>query len=135
MSKTKIILVDDHEAFRKGFKMVIEELPDVEVIAEVSNGTEFLEILNTLKPDLVFMDIRMPGINGLEVSRSALRTYPEIKIIMLSMFGEIKYIEDAISSGAAGFLLKPPSLRQLQKAFNSVMNGETYFPSPATAGN
>lgn len=129
MNKTKIILVDDHSTFRKGLKMIIQEIPDVEVVAEASTGLQFLDILKTQVPDLAFIDIRMQGMSGLEAARQALELFPDMKIIMLSMFGEVKYYEDAFSSGASGFLLKPPTLFQIQTAYNAVMKGETYFPS------
>ena len=131
MKKTTIIIVDDHTTFRKGLKMIIQELPDVEVIAEASSGAQFLEILKSSVPDLAFIDIRMPGISGLEATRKALEHFPDIKIIIISMFGEVKYYEDAVSSGAKGFLLKPPTLLQIKSAYHDVMNGKTYFPALA----
>jgi len=133
MNKTKIILVDDHSTFRKGLKLIIQEIPNVEVVAEASTGQQFLDILQTQVPDLAFIDIRMQGMSGLEAARQALELFPDMKIIMLSMFGEVKYYEDSFSTGASGFLLKPPTLVQIQTAYDAVMKGETYFPSLSEA--
>lgn len=132
MNKTKIILVDENKAFRNGMLMAIQEIGNVEIIADLYSSLTFLEILKTQVPDLVFIDIRMPGLNGLETARQAIKMIPGLKIIIMSMFGESQYIQDAMAAGTSGFLLKPPTLPQLTDAYNTVMSGKKYFPIPAS---
>jgi len=132
MHKTKIILVDENKAFRKGMIIALQELDHVEIIADVDSSAKFLKILKTQIPDLVFIDIRMPGYGGLETARQALKMIPGLKIIIMSMFGEAQYIEDAYAAGTSGFLSKPPTLPQLIDAFNTVISGKRYFPIPTS---
>ena len=83
----EIIIVDDHEIFRKGLAMVINKLKNTKVVAEAKNGEEFLDLLGKTKVDIVFMDIEMPVMNGIEATKQALLKYPSLKIVALSMFG------------------------------------------------
>lgn len=124
----KILICNDHIAFRKGLIMMLQELPEVNEIYEVSTGAQFLNTLNHLTPDLIFLDIRMPIINGIEATISALKKKPELRIIILTIFGEEKYLKNAIRAGAKGFILKPPTLLQIKEAYQAVMKGGYYFP-------
>lgn len=126
---SKILICEDHIPFRKGLNMMLQEIPDVSEICEVSDGKQFLNTLDHFSPDLVFLDIRMPIISGIEATISALKNNPELKVIFLTMFGEEKYLKGAIYAGAKGFILKPPSLHQIKEAYQVVMNGGRYFPS------
>lgn len=125
---SKVLIVDDHAAFLKGLKLMVKEISEVEVVEEASSGETFLKTLEIVNPDLVFMDIRMSGISGLEASRTALKINPELKIIILTMYGEFKYLEEAMATGVRGFLLKPPTLQQIKDAYSSVISGGVYFP-------
>jgi len=123
----KVIVVDDHELFRKGVVMVINKMNNTKVVGEASNGKSFLHLLNSIKPDIVFMDIRMPEMNGIDATMEALKRYPELKIITLSMFGEEEYLQKMINAGAVGFLLKNSSIEEIERAINTVMDGKNCY--------
>lgn len=123
----KIIIVDDHFIFRNGLRDLMEEIPSANVIAEASSGEEFIEMLPGLNPDLVFMDIKMPGMNGLETTRKALEMFPGLKILALSMFGEAEYVEEMLQAGAMGYLLKNIGKDELIKAIDNIANDKGYF--------
>jgi DNA-binding NarL/FixJ family response regulator len=126
-AKTKIIIVDDHKLFRNGLKFILNEIEGVEVIGEASNGKEYLELLNYLKPDLVIMDISMPEMNGIEACQKSLEKDKDLKILILSMFGEDAYYNSMIDIGVKGFILKDTDNNELKTAIYSIMNGSSYF--------
>jgi len=123
----KVFIVDDHEIFRNGLKMVINRFKNAKVIAEATSGKEFLELLDKNLPDIVLMDIEMPEMNGIEATKKALEKYPELKIIALSMFNEDNYVESMIDSGVRGFLLKNINKEKLGKALETVQKGGNYY--------
>ncbi|OYT10691.1 MAG: DNA-binding response regulator [Bacteroidetes bacterium 4572_112] len=128
MSKSiKVIVVDDHELFRKGVIMVLKKMDNVEVIGEAGDGKEFLAMLNSHKPDVVFIDIKMPLMNGIEATTQATKRFPELNIIALSMFGEEEYLHKMINAGAKGFLLKNSSIGEIERAINLVNNGKNCY--------
>ncbi|HKK62669.1 MAG TPA: response regulator transcription factor [Bacteroidales bacterium] len=122
-----LVLVDDHILFRDGLKYVIEQNDQFKIVAEASNGKEFLQIIKDKKPDIVLMDIAMPVMNGIEATMKAVNMYPDIKIIALTMFDDEKYYYDILNAGAKGFLLKDSDSEDLLKAIESINNGESYF--------
>ncbi len=126
-SKIKIIVVDDHELFRKGVIMVLKRMENVEVVGEAENGKDFLCKLNSIIPDIVFMDIKMPEMNGIDATIEAIKRYPQIKIIALSMFGEEEYLQKMISAGVYGFLLKNSSIEEIERAVNLVSQGKNCY--------
>jgi len=126
-SKIKIIVVDDHELFRKGVIMVLKRMENVEVVGEAENGKDFLCKLNSIIPDIVFMDIKMPEMNGIDATIEAIKRYPQIKIIALSMFGEEEYLQKMISAGVYGFLLKNSSIEEIERAVNLVSQGKNWY--------
>ena len=123
----KIYIVDDHFIFRNGLKDLLIELPAVEVIGEASSGEEFLENLPDINPDIVFMDIKMSGINGIETTKRALEIQPDLKILALSMFGDNEYVEEMLQAGAMGYLLKNIGKEELMKALENISNDKGYF--------
>lgn len=125
--KTKIIIVDDHRLFRNGLKFILGEIEGIEVIGEASNGKEFLDLLQFIKPDLVLMDISMPEMNGVEACRLAIEKYPDLKVLVLSMFGEDAYYNTMIDIGVKGFILKDTDNSELKTAIQSILNGSSYF--------
>lgn len=125
--KIKIIIVDDHEIFRNGLKMVINRFHDTKVIAEASNGKDFLALLDKYMPDIVLMDIEMPIMNGIEATKIALNTFPDLKIIALTMFNEEAYIQNMIDLGVKGFLIKNICKQDLNKAILKVYEGGNYY--------
>ncbi|WP_321286301.1 response regulator transcription factor [uncultured Sunxiuqinia sp.] len=125
----KIILVDDHTLFRNGLRILLNNLPGYQISAEAANGLEFLNLLETGIPDLVLLDIDMPVMDGIEAARKAVRKYPDIKIITLSMYGEEDYYYKMVDAGVKGFLLKNSDISEVKTALQTVVEGGTYFSS------
>jgi len=125
--KIKVFVVDDHELFRNGVIMVLSRIENTVVVGEASNGEEFLTKLNSIKPDIVFMDIKMPKMNGIDATIEALRRYPELKVIALTMFGEEEYLQKMINAGGYGFLLKNSSIEEIERAVNLVNQGKNCY--------
>jgi DNA-binding NarL/FixJ family response regulator len=125
--KYKVIIADDHTLFRQGLKLILEELENIEVIGDVANGRELIEITRELMPDLVIMDINMPQVNGIEASRIMLQEFPELKILVISMYGDEQYYNSVIENGVKGFILKDAENFELRVAISSILNGKTYF--------
>lgn len=123
----RIALVDDHSLFRRGLKVLLSSRPDFEVVADAGSGGEFLAMLPSARPDVVFMDYDMPEMNGAETAERALAEYPDLKVITLSMFGDSAYYSRMMSSGAKGFLLKDSEFDEVVEAVETVYSGGTYF--------
>ena len=121
------MLVDDHCLFRDSLRFVLEQAENINVIAEASDGVEFLELLNDVLPDLVLMDIAMPKMDGIEATSKAISKYPELNIIALSMFGEEVYYHKMLLAGAKGFVLKESGSEDLINAISTVMEGNFCF--------
>jgi DNA-binding NarL/FixJ family response regulator len=126
----RIVLADDHALVRAGFRALLQSLDGIEVVAEAENGAQALELIERHLPDLVLMDIAMPGLNGLEAAARAARSAPEVKIIILSMHANEEYVLQSLKAGAKGYLLKDAGLAELQLALESVSSGQTFL-SPA----
>ncbi len=127
VDKYKLVLVDDHRLFLDSLKFVLQCDEHIEIVAEAYDGEHFLEILQENQPDLVLMDISMPGMDGIEATRRALSKYPELKIIALSMFSDEVYYRKMIEAGVKGFILKESESEELIRAIETVINGEYYF--------
>jgi len=121
------MLVDDHSLFRNGMKTIIKSFKNCKVIAEASNGVEFLEILDHKTPDIVLLDISMPVMDGITAISLALEKQPNLKIIVLSMYGEEDYYYKMTTAGAKGFILKDTTIDEVQNALETVYKGECYF--------
>lgn len=129
LKKPDIILVDDHLIFRQGIKAIINFEDLGTVIGEASNGNEFMELMSTRKPDLVLMDIDMPGMNGIEATQKALEANADLKIIVFTIFDNAECFKRMMDLGAKGFILKTSGLNELEIAIESVMQGKEYFSS------
>ncbi len=127
MSEIKIIIVDDHSLFRNGLKLLLANAGNFNVIAEASNGKEFIEILDVTEADVILMDIDMPEMDGIEATTMALSKKPGLKIICLSMYGEEEYYYKMIEAGVSGFLLKNSDINEVKTAINAVVDGGKYF--------
>ncbi len=134
MKKIRIHIVDDHRLFREGLKVLLLDLPFVSAVEESPDGESFLDSLAHGLPDLVFMDIEMPGIGGIEATRMALAREPGLRIIALSMYGEDDYHYRMIEAGARGFLLKNSEIQEVESAMAEVMQGGTHFSAEILAG-
>jgi DNA-binding NarL/FixJ family response regulator len=126
-NKIKVIVVDDHALFRKGVIMVLNKMDNVEVVGEAANGKDFLTLLNSRHANIVFMDVKMPIMNGIDATAEAVSRYPELKVIALSMFGEEEYLHKMINAGAMGFLLKNSSIDEIERAIELVSEGKNCY--------
>jgi len=131
--KTRIMIVEDHDLFRAGLRRVVEEIPSLELVGEAENGAVFLQSLARLDPDIVLMDIKMPVMDGMEATEKALKIKPNLKIIILTIFGEEEYLYTLIQRGIFGFMLKSTSINELERAILLVSEGHQYF-SPEING-
>jgi DNA-binding NarL/FixJ family response regulator len=122
-----LILVDDHLIFRQGLKTILTLGNTANVIGEASNGLEFLDLLKVHTPDLVFMDIDMPLMDGMEATQKALEIVPELKIIVLTMFSDEDYYYKMIDLGVKGFILKTSGSSDIEQGIKEVMMGKSYF--------
>lgn len=127
MEKYKVFIVDDHEIFRNGLKLLLSKIDGVEVVAEASNGKEFLELIEKIKPDIVFMDIRMQVMDGIKATEQVLKKHPDLKIIALTTFGETEYFDKMIYAGVEGFMLKNSEPEDFNKAIKKVADGGNFF--------
>ncbi len=127
MDTIKVILVDDHKIFRDGFRLLLQSFPYVEVIDEASNGIEFLKVLETKVPDIIFMDINMPHLDGVEASKRSLEAYPDLKIIALTTFLDDDYLEQMLMAGVEAYMLKNAEFAEFEEAILKVYSGGNYF--------
>ncbi|MBN1116756.1 MAG: response regulator transcription factor [Bacteroidales bacterium] len=126
-SKIQVALVDDHQLFRSGINFIISDTEDIEVAFEASNGQEFLNFLSQYQPDVVLMDINMPVMDGVEATRRGIEQFPDLKVLVLSMFGEVDYYNTMIDIGVKGFILKDIDNDELLEAIRKVNKGGSYF--------
>lgn len=127
--KRKVIIVDDHTLFRNGLRILLNTLEDYQVIGEASNGKQFLDLLGKGVPDLVLLDINMPVMDGIEAAAIAQKTYPQLKIITLSMYGEEDYYYKMVNAGVKGFVLKNSDIKEVKTALDVVYDGGSFFSS------
>ena len=126
-----VILADDHTLVRAGIRALLEKLPSVKVIGEASDGREVLNLVKAQRPEVVLMDIAMPGLNGLEAAARMSRNFPEVRIIMLSMHNNEEYVVRALRAGAVGYLLKKAATAELETALHEVVRGEIFLSREA----
>jgi DNA-binding NarL/FixJ family response regulator len=123
----KIVLADDHEIFRDGFKAMLKKQPSVQLLGEASDGEELIALTRLVKPDVVVTDIKMPGIDGIEATKQLTKELPNIGVIALSMFDEENLIVEMLDAGARGYLLKNAHKDEIIQAILCVNDGETYY--------
>ncbi|HLG15498.1 MAG TPA: response regulator transcription factor [Blastocatellia bacterium] len=126
----RVLLADDHTLVRAGIRELLQKIDGLEVVGETGDGREALDLVKTHGPDVVLMDITMPGLNGLEAAERIAKERPKTRVIILSMHATEEYVMQALRAGAAGYLLKEAALAELEIAIRSVARGETYL-SPA----
>ena len=127
MNKLRIYLVDDHKLFREGLKLLLSTQEFVHHIYEASNGREFIENLSFVDCDVVLMDIEMPEMNGIDATVQAMKMKPNLKIIVLSMYGDEQYYYKMIDAGAKGFMLINSGIEKVITAIQKVSEGESFF--------
>jgi DNA-binding NarL/FixJ family response regulator len=132
MTSIRVLLADDHTLVRAGIRALLQNLGGIQVVAEADDGREALRLIERLRPDVVLMDIAMPGLNGLEAAARATKEFPQVRVIILSMHANEEYVLQALRAGAAGYLLKGARTLELELAVTSVARGEIYL-SPAAS--
>ena len=132
MKRIRILLADDHAVVRQGFKMLLGAQPDMEIVGEASNGREAVETAESLRPDIVVMDVAMPELNGIEATRRLASSVPHTRVIALSMHKDSVYVREILRAGARGYLLKDSGADDLVSAIRAVARGESYL-SPAVS--
>jgi DNA-binding NarL/FixJ family response regulator len=131
MSRTSIVLVDDQELLRMGFRMVLDAQPDLELVGEAGDGEEALAVVERLQPDVVLMDVRMPGMDGVETTRRLVERGGRSRVIILTTFDLDEYAYAALRAGASGFLLKDAQPADLLSAIRAVASGDSVV-APST---
>ncbi|MFC2003846.1 response regulator, partial [Chloroflexota bacterium] len=129
----RIILVDDHKIVREGLHSLLSAEQDMEVIAEAAEGRMAVRLARELSPDVVILDIAMPGLNGIEAARQIRTSAPNVKIVALSMHSDKRFVTEAFRAGASGYLLKDCAFEELSRAIHAVTANQIYM-SPSIAG-
>jgi len=129
----RVLVADDHALVREGIRKVIDDPGRMEVVGEASDGDEALERVAELSPDVIVLDVSMPGRSGLAVTRDLVEQHPDLRILILTMHNKQEYVLDAVRAGAHGYVLKDGEPSELQRAIEVVHNGEAYYTPWATA--
>ena len=124
MSEISVLLVDDHSLVRKGFRRILEDDPEIRVIGEAADGTEAVKLAHELQPQVIVMDMAMPGLNGMQASIEILKILPKTAILILSMYSEENYVRNALDAGAKGYILKNAMDIDLATAIKQVAAGQ-----------
>jgi len=127
MKRITVLLAEDHQIVREGFRSLLEREHDMKVIGEAKNGRQAVQLARNLRPEVVVMDIAMPLLNGLEAARQIRRAVPDAKVLILSAHSDDAYVEQMAALGAAGFLLKHTSSHDLAEAIREVQKGHVFF--------
>lgn len=127
MNAAGVVLVDDHYALRTGLRTLIEGFAGIAVLGEAENGVAALELVARLHPDVVITDIKMKEMNGLELTCRLTQEHPEVKVVVLSMYPEERYVQEALAAGASAYLLKDSAMLELELALRAVLRGEMYL--------
>lgn len=128
----KVLIADDHQIIIDGIKALLENHPDIEIVGEAFNGFEVLKQLEILKIDVIIMDINMPEMGGIEATQKVRLSYPEVKVLILSMYNEKEFIIQASESGASGYILKNSGMEEFVTAIKTVVQGIQYFGHEVT---
>jgi DNA-binding NarL/FixJ family response regulator len=132
MSTLRIVLAEDHTLVRAGIRALLEQLEGVQVVAEAADGRAALDAIKAHQPDIVFMDIGMPNLNGLDATARITQEFPGVRVIILSMHVHEEYVWQALQAGAAGYLLKDAGTAELELAVRAVSRGDAYL-TPAVS--
>ncbi len=133
MTRTRILLVDDHDIVRLGLKTLLDDEPDLQVVGEAGTAREALQAVERLRPDIVLMDVRIPGGGGIQATRQIVKQFPATRIVMLTSYADDALIVDAIRAGAMGYVLKQVGNEELLRAIRAVERGEALLDSATTA--
>lgn len=134
MQATRILIADDHTLVREGIVSMLSRFEDINVVGEASNGKEAIEKVNDLRPEIVLMDISMPGLGGLEATLEIRKVHPEVKILILTQYDDKEYVSRFLKAGVSGYILKKALGMELLTAIRAVARGESYL-HPSIAGS
>ena len=132
MKPIRVLLADDHKLIRAGLVLVVQQQPDLSVIGEADDGRQAVQLVESLKPDVVVMDIGMPNLNGIEAARQITASRPDTAVVILSMHADEGYVLRALKAGARAYLLKDSATTDLVQAIRAVVEGKSFF-SPAVS--
>lgn len=127
MKKIGVLIVDDHAVLRAGLRTLLNLQPDMEVVGEAAEGLEAAEKVKRLKPDVVLMDISLPGMEGLEVAKKLKKTHPDVKVLILTMHEDRRYLYSALKAGASGYVVKRAAATELIDAIRTVYRGDVFL--------
>ena len=133
-SEITVMLVDDHALVRKGFRRMVEDDPEIRIVAEAKNGREAIQLAQELKPQVIVMDMAMPEMDGVEATREILKRVPKTAVLMLSMYDNENYVRNAFDAGAQGYILKNADAIDLPSAIKDVAAGKRVLDPGLTAG-
>jgi len=127
MKKIHVLLADDHTVVRQGLRMLLEGEQDITVVGEADNGLQTVQLARKLKPDIVVLDVAMPHLNGLEVTRRIMRDLPDTRVLVLSSYSDEEYVQQLTEQGASGYLVKQTAANDLIKAIREAHKGNAFF--------
>ena len=130
----RVLLADDHRLVRAGVRSLLEEIPNVEVVAEAGDGRETLELVRQYNPNIAMVDVAMKGLNGIDVADRLRKDHPHVKVLILSMHTNEEYVIKALKNGASGYLIKDAATEELSLALKAVSKGETYLSPVISKG-
>ncbi len=130
MMRKKVVLADDHQFLLDGIMTILKDMPSVEIVATAQNGFELMDAVARQKPELVILDLNMPGYDGLQCLKKIKNNFPETKVLILTNYSQPELVEDVKQIGADGYLIKNSSAAELKAAVTSVLSGGKYYPAP-----
>ncbi len=132
MNQLRVLIADDHPVFRHGIRALLDSTPGVEIVGEATTGDEAVEQAECCQPDVILMDLKMPGVNGIEATRRLVHSSPHIRVLVVTMFEDDASVFAAMRAGARGYVLKDSTKEEILRAIQAVGNGEAIF-SPSVA--
>ena len=135
MKKIRVVLAEDHESVRQGLRLLLETKNDIEIVADAANGRVALDRVKALKPDVAVLDLAMPEMNGLAATRAIKQAVPQVNVVALTRHADDAYVQELLSAGASGYVLKQSPIEELLKAIRTAASGERYLDSTLVARN
>lgn len=130
----RVVICDDQDLVRDGLQAILSTAPGIDVVGEATNGSEVVDVVRTNQPDVVLMDLKMPGVNGVQATRAIIDTFPEVKVLVLTTYETTEWVVDALRTGASGYLLKDTPRSRLIEAIEDTADGKTHI-DPGVAGD
>ena len=135
MKKIRVVLAEDHESVRQGLRLLLETKNDIEIVADAANGRVAVDRVKALKPDVAVLDLAMPEMNGLAATKAIKQSVPQVNVVALTRHADDAYVQELLSAGASGYVLKQSPIEELLKAIRAAAAGERYLDSTLVARN